>query len=743
MFAEIIINSNAKALNKVFDYIIPKELENDIRIGSRVFVPFGKGNGKVEDGFVINIKEKSEFANKEILRIDKADSVTIDRIELSKLMAYKYFCNISDCIKLMIPPGTGNKDASKRMKSKKGNFIYLKISPDNLENVINNLKNQNHIRVLNILKQNDGLYISDLENIADVSRAILKTMEKNELIEIREEDIDRDPLGYKKIKKDIPKELNVEQKNCYDIISNDIDNNVNNNYLLFGITGSGKTEVYMQLISRAISQNKNAIMLVPEISLTPQMTNRFLARFGNNIAVLHSRLSPGERFDEWKKIKEGLAKIVIGARSALFAPLENIGIIIIDEEHDASYKSEMPPRYDVRDIAKYMAKQGNFPLVLGSATPDVCDYHKAENQDFTLLTLSKRANSNAILPQSKIVDMRLELSNGNYSMISLELQKELQENLNRKEQSILFLNRRGYSTFVMCRDCGYVAKCKNCNISLTYHKYENILKCHYCGMEMPVIKECPNCKSNKVKYFGSGTQKLEDEIAKLYPEATMIRMDIDTVSKKNSHEEILSRFIDEKIDILIGTQMVAKGHDFGNVTLVGILSADSILNFGDYRAVEKTYQTIVQVSGRAGRANKPGRVVIQTYNPDHYAITMAQEQDYKLFYNSEIQLRKMLKYPPFCDIILIRFQGKNLNEIKRISTLIYKILNEIFKNTHDEIFKPVPSPIDKIQGKYRWRIIIKGKVNKNIIEAINYSLSKVKNQGDTTISIDINPNSMM
>jgi primosomal protein N' (replication factor Y) len=262
-------------------------------------------------------------------------------------------------------------------------------------------------------------------------------------------------------------------------------------------------------------------------------------------------------------------------------------------------------------------------------------------------------------------------------------------------------------------------------------------------MEMPVIKECPNCKSNKVKYFGSSTQKLEDEIAKLYPEATMIRMDIDTVSKKNSHEEILSRFIDEKIDILIGTQMVAKGHDFGNVTLVGILSADSILNFGDYRAVEKTYQTIVQVSGRAGRANKPGRVVIQTYNPDHYAITMAQEQDYKLFYNSEIQLRKMLKYPPFCDIILIRFQGKNLNEIKRISTLIYKILNEIFKNTHDEIFKPVPSPIDKIQGKYRWRIIIKGKVNKNIIEAINYSLSKVKNQGDTTISIDINPNSMM
>ena len=739
MIAEIIINSNAKALNKVFDYIIPKELEKDIRVGSRVFVPFGKGDGKVEDGFVINIKESSEFANKEIIRIDEVESISVDRIELSKLMSYKYFCNIVDCIKLMIPPGTGNKKANNRMKSKVGNFVYLKLPIERIDEI----KNVNHKRVLSFLKQNDGLYIADIEAIAGVSRAILKTMEKNQYIEIKEEKIERNPFALKHITQDKPKVLNDEQKECYDIVSKDIDENIHNTYLLFGITGSGKTEIYMQLIAKVIEQGKGAILLVPEISLTPQMTNRFLARFGNNIAVLHSRLSSGERYDEWNKIKDGRAQIVIGARSAIFAPLKKIGIIIIDEEHDLSYKSEMQPRYDVRDLAKYIAKQGSFPLVLGSATPDICDYYNAQESKFKLIKLSKRANSNATLPESKIVDMRLELANGNHSMISVELQNEIQKNIKNGEQSILFLNRRGYSTFVMCRDCGYVAKCKNCNISLTYHKYENKLKCHYCGMEMPVIKECPECGSKKVKYFGSGTQKLEDELSKLFPDITTIRMDIDTVSKKNSHEEILSKFIDEKIDILIGTQMVAKGHDFSNVTLVGILSADSILNFGDYRAVEKTYQTIVQVSGRAGRANKPGRVIIQTYNPDHYAITMAQEQQYEKFYDSEIALRKMLNYPPFCDIILIKFQGKSLDEIHKYSSIIYKFLDKVLVDTKYVVLKPVPSPIDRIQNKYRWRIIIKGKITKKLVETINYTLNQIKNPVDTSISVDINPNSMM
>ena len=737
MFAEIIINSNAKALNKIFDYKVPTSMEKEIRIGSRVYVPFGKGNGKVEDGFVIGLKDESEFANKEIIRIDESDSISKEKVELSKLMAYKYFCNIADCIKLMIPPGTGNKNSSKRMKSKKGNFVYLNRDID-----CSAIKNENHKRVVYFLQQNDGLYISDIEEIAEVSRAILKTMEKNGYIIIKEENIDRNPLINKKIERDIPKKLNEEQQECFDIIARDIDEGRFNSHLIFGITGSGKTEIYMKLISKVIDLKKNAIMLVPEISLTPQMTNRFLARFGDTIAILHSRLSAGERFDEWKKIESGKAQIVIGARSAIFAPVKNLGIIIIDEEHDASYKSEMQPRYDVKDLAKYLAKQGNFPLVLGSATPDICDYYRAQELN-NIIQLKKRANSNASLPLSKIVDMRLELANGNHHMISMELQNEIQKNIDKKEQTILFLNRRGYSTFVMCRDCGYVAKCKNCDISLTYHKYENKLKCHYCGFETPVLKECPNCNSKKIKYFGGGTQKLEDEISTLFPSASMIRMDIDTVSKKNSHEEILSKFVNEKIDILIGTQMVAKGHDISNVTLVGILSADGILNIGDYRAVEKTYQTIVQVSGRAGRDDKPGRVIIQTYNPDHYAITMSQKQDYELFYNTEIDLRKMLKYPPFCDIILIRFQGKNIDEIDKISNLVYTILNKIFEKADDVIFKPVPSPIDKIQNKYRWRIIIKGHVTKNLIEAINFSIGKIKKSSDTSISVDINPNSMI
>ena len=485
-------------------------------------------------------------------------------------------------------------------------------------------------------------------------------------------------------------------------------------------------------------------MLVPEISLTPQMVNRFLARFGEQIAVLHSKLSIGERFDEWQKIKNEKVKIVIGARSAIFAPIKNLGVIIIDEEHDMSYKSEMTPRYNAKEIAKYIAKNSNCPLVLGSATPDITSFYQAEIGEINLYKLTERAN-NSKLPSTKIIDLRYELSQGNRSMLSLELQKSIKANLQKKEQTILFLNRRGYSTFIMCRECGYVAKCKNCNISLTYHKYENKLKCHYCGYEIPVMKECPNCNSKKIKYFGTGTQKLEDEIHKLFPEASTIRMDIDTVNKKNSYEEIFKKFQKENIDILVGTQMIAKGHHFPKVTLVGVVSADGSLNIEDYRAVEKTFQTIVQVSGRAGRGEKEGKVYIQTYNPDHYAIILAQKQDYEEFYKTELELRKRLKYPPFCDIILIRFTGKNLQEIQSISNKMYIILNKILDKDKTFLYKPVPSPVDKIQNKFRYRIILKGNLNLKLIDSIKYSmeeniLGKVR---ETTITVDINPNSMI
>ena len=394
------------------------------------------------------------------------------------------------------------------------------------------------------------------------------------------------------------------------------------------------------------------------------MVERFLARFGENIAILHSKLSIGERYDAWQKIKKGDIKIVIGARSAIFAPVQNLGLVIVDEEHDMSYKSDMTPRYHAKDIAKYMAKEKHCPLVLGSATPDLETYYEAKNTEKSnLYVLTKRANQMQ-LPKIDVVDLRQELAIGNKSMLSIQLQEEIQKNLQRKKQTILFLNRRGYSTFLMCRDCGHVFICKNCNISLTYHKFENKLKCHYCGFEKKIPDKCEVCSSEKIKYFGTGTQKLEEEVKKLFPQATTIRMDSDTVTKKNSHEEILNQFKQENKDILIGTQMVVKGHHFPNVTLVGVVAADGILNIEDYRAPERTFQTLVQVAGRAGR-EEPGRVIIQTYNPDHYAIIHSQNQNYEAFYKTEITLRKMLKYPPFCDIILIKFQGTNKEELQK------------------------------------------------------------------------------
>ena len=743
MFAEIIINSNAKALNKIFDYIVPNDMINIIRIGARVFVPFGKGE-KIEDGFVINLKENSEYANKEIVRIENENSISEDNIILAKLMARKYFCNISDCIRLMLPPGTASKEISNRIKEKTGNFVYLKRDIDEINMLIDEekIKSEKHIRVLKFLQQNDGIYISDLKLLTDVSKGILKTLEKNGHIEIIEKQIERNPFINKNIIPDKPKKLNSEQKKCFNGISSNIENNEFSKNLIYGITGSGKTEIYLQLIQKVLEKGKDAIVLVPEISLTPQMVDRFLARFGNNIAVLHSKLSVGERYDEWQKIAKGEAKIVIGARSAIFAPVKKLGIIIIDEEHDMSYKSDSTPRYNAKDLAKYIAEKNSCPLILGSATPDIITMYQAKNNDINLYELTKRAN-NANLPNIEIVDMRNELAIGNKSMLSLKLQNEIEKNLKNKKQTILFLNRRGYSTFIMCRECGFVAKCKNCNISLTYHMSENKLKCHYCGFECGIIKECPKCKSKKIKYFGTGTQKLEDEVNKLFPNSSTIRMDIDTVSKKNSHEEILNKFKNENIDILIGTQMVVKGHHFPNVTLVGVITADSSLNLEDYRAVEKTFQTLVQVAGRAGREKNTGNVIIQTYNPDHYAIIDSQKQDYSLFYNQEIELRKVLNYPPFCDIIMIRFSGNNLNQIQNLANFVYKKINEV-KKDNMLIYKPVPSPIDKIKNKYRWRIIIKCKLTSNVLDIIQYGIQdeKISKIKDASIIVDVNPNVM-
>lgn len=486
-------------------------------------------------------------------------------------------------------------------------------------------------------------------------------------------------------------------------------------------------------------------MLVPEISLTPQMVDRFIARFGQDkIAILHSKLSVGERYDQWQRIKRNEARIIIGARSAIFAPVEKLGLVIIDEEHDDSYKSEMSPRYSAKEVSKYLAYKNNIPLVLGSATPDINTFYKAENGQIEFLKLTKRAN-NSNLPTVDIIDLREELANGNNTMISRKLYDCILNNLKEKKQTILFLNRRGFSTFIMCRDCGYTAKCKNCNITLTYHRKENKLKCHYCGYEQENIIKCPECGSNKVRYFGTGTQKLEEQIIKMFPDASTIRMDIDTITKKNSHEEILNKFRSENIDILIGTQMVVKGHHFPNVTLVGVIAADSSLNIEDYRANEKTFQILTQVAGRAGRESLPGNVIIQTYNPDNFSIECAKKQDYDMFYDTEICLRKQLKYPPFCDIILFGISAEDEKIVEKVSNKIYdELLIKINNIKEVNLYKPRPAPIDKIKNKYRYRIIIKGKFDNNMIEIINEVLQEVYSfNKKARIVVDVNPTNMM
>ena len=739
MVAEIIISSSVKTLNRIFDYEIPDNL--NIEIGSRVFVPFG--NKKVpEEGIVVGIKEKSEYKVKKILNVQN-EKIDVQNIELAKWMAKRYICNLSDCLKLMLAPGTTAKNTETRVKEKTINLITLSKDSEEIEEDIENgkIKSEKQKNVLEFLINNENATMQDIEIFTDCSRSIVNTLIKNGYLEVQEQKVERNPFLHKVENKTTDLKLTEEQQKALDSIKDD------GEYLLFGVTGSGKTEIYLQLIEKKLKDNKSSIMLVPEISLTPQTVDRFIARFGEDkIAVLHSKLSIGERFDQWNKIKEGRAKIVIGARSAIFAPVKDLGLIIIDEEHDESYKSEMSPRYDAKEIAEYIAKTNKIPLILGSATPDLKSYYKAQNGEITLLTLTKRAN-NSNLPVVEIVDLREELANGNKSMLSRKLQEEIHKNLLMNKQTILFLNRRGFSTFIMCRDCGYTVKCKRCDITMTYHKNENKLKCHYCGYEENVVKECPECHSKNIRYFGAGTQKLEDEVHNIFPDATTIRMDVDTVSKKNSHEEILNKFRNENINILIGTQMVVKGHHFPNVTLVGVIAADSSLNLGDFRANEKTFQTLTQVAGRAGRGEYEGKVIVQTYNPDNYAIEYSKMQDYNLFYNTEIELRKQLKYPPFCDIILIDMSAKNLSELKNVAKNLHsylknRVINEKFGLL---LYSPVPSPVEKIKDRYRWRMIIKCKYDDRVNSLLIDAFTEFINMKTKTarVNIELNPNNMI
>ncbi len=536
-----------------------------------------------------------------------------------------------------------------------------------------------------------------------------------------------------------------EQRPIIEYTDKLLDNEKHEKILIRGVTGSGKTEVFLQTIKHCIEGGKRAIMLVPEIALTPQMVERFVSRFGNRVAVIHSGLSYGERFDQWNKIRNGEVDVVVGARSAIFAPLDNIGLIILDEEHENTYKSEISPRYHARDVAKYRAEKNNAPLILASATPSIDSYYYAsETGDYKLFEMNKRYNNNS-LPDVKIVDMRGEIFEyHNMSPISNRLEFEIGKNLERGEKTILFLNRRGYNTFVSCRECGYVLQCRDCSIPLTYHISSDELMCHYCGYTMKNVTACPECGSKYIKFFGTGTQRIESELIRLFPNARTLRMDRDTTATKGSHEHILSSFKNGDADILLGTQMVTKGLDFADVTLVGVLAADSSLGVDDFRANERTFSLLTQVCGRAGRGDIPGRAIIQTYQPKNSTIEFAKSHDYTGFYKNEIKFRKRLNYPPFCDIINILVSGKDEQNVIAETEAIHDFIKEC--DERENIIKlssPMPAPINKIKGSYRYRILIKVNDSDKLLDTLHsINDTHIRKNTSTALVIDINPVNM-
>lgn len=823
-YAEVIIDNKSSSTDRPYTYVIEPHMIDDIQVGMRVLVPFGKGN-KVIKGLVIGIKDfiESSYQLKSIIDIiDGKPLVSKDMIELSLWMSKRYICSYLDALKVVLPPGDfkevktyavksnntkseqhsnlgpvekeiikliddyngiveleiiksnlGNKNINKAIKhleesgliriqfqietsieKKYEKYISLRdktITNEKLLEIIGK-RSYKQLEIGIFLTRVDEISLKDLINQANCSLSTVKALEEKGIIYVYDKEIYRAPIK-RNIESYEKHRLTDTQKYCLDTILNSINKNSGvRDFLIHGVTGSGKTEVYLQLVEKMIEKGKDVIVLVPEISLTPQTIDRFVGRFGDNVAVLHSRLSQGERFDEWRKIQEGKVKIAIGARSAVFAPFNNLGLIIIDEEHESTYKSSMSPKYDAIEVAKKRCEQVGGYLVRGSATPSVESYYECEKKDIMLLSLDKRIN-NKKLPDIKIVDMREELNSGNNTIFSRELYNSIKENLENKKQTILFLNRRGYSTFVSCRKCGYVIKCNECSISMTYHLHENKLKCHYCGSTIIPPKVCPVCKSNYIKYFGVGTEKVEELTKKMFPKAIIKRMDMDTTSRKGSYDSIMEKMKNNKIDILIGTQMIAKGLDFKNVTLVGVIAADTTLNLPDFRASERTFQLITQVAGRAGRGEFEGKVIVQTYNPDHYSIQFAKNYDYNSFYNKEIMLREEFKYPPFTNLISIVIYGEDNRLVEMKSKEVYNVLIEEIKNNKlydilEDVIGPYPAPLEKIKNNYRYQILIKCEEEhmdqlRDIVKRVCI-LNKYKiDLSNIKFSIDINPNSIL
>ena len=713
MIVEVLVEIKAWKIDKTFSYHVPSALEKEIAIGKRVLVPFQK---RELEGFIINILDEVTYETKDIIKvIDENPVLNEELLELGKYISKKTLCNLISAYETMLPVALKAKNGTtinKRYQTYlEVNSIDIKLTPKQLE-------------IVELIKKQGRVLKSSIK-----SSVVSTLIKKNVLKEVSEE-----VYRLNNEKKVVDQKINLTSEQ--ELVFNKIKESVNQfqPFLLFGVTGSGKTLVYIKIIEYVLHFNKEVIVLVPEISLTPQIVSRFKKKFGNLIAILHSGLSAGEKYDEWRKIERGEVKIVIGARSAIFAPFKNLGLIVIDEEHSDSYKQENNPKYSTIDIALWRAKYHNCCVVLGSATPSIESYVRAKNNIYTLLEMKNRYNNN--FPDIHLINMRDSIKNG-YKIISKELFDAINLRLERHEQTIILLNRRGYATNVTCHDCGYVVKCKYCDIPLTYHKSSNTLRCHYCGYALPLVKTCPVCKSKNIDYFGLGTQRLEEELNHMF-KARIVRMDVDTTSKKGAHEKIIKDFLEQKYDILLGTQMIAKGLDFPNVTLVGVINGDATLNMPDFRSGERTFQLLNQIAGRSGRATKKGEVYIQAFNTDHYSIVLATKNDYETFAREELLIRKTLKYPPFYNLLIIKVLGKNEeNVISECNKCIAYLNSNIKENVY--ILGPAPAYIPTINNIYYYQITLKYKNTKDIIKEMHYLNKIYSNNKLVKIEIDFNP----
>ena len=729
MFAKVIVDVATSNIDKIFDY----KLKEPIEVGSRVLVPFGN---RYIEGYVIQIVEESDLPPEKIKyvtkMIDDFPVITEEQLKLAEFMKEKFFIGYADCFRLFLPP---------ELRSGKANDVFNSVALiedeekalEFAESIKKRAPKQYELISL-LLENKKGLYQKELNK--KFSGGILKKLVDNGIVSIKLEKYNRVP--YKDLEDAEKKEITLTEKQQYAIKS--ITENPDNCFLLHGITGSGKTEVYMRVIENVISQGKTAIMLVPEISLTPQVMLNFRTRFGDSVALIHSGLSAGERFDEWKRILLGEVKIVVGARSAIFSPLKNIGVIVIDEEHEQSYSSETHPRYTTSIVAEERRRYNSATLICGSATPSMVSYHKAVSGEYKLIEMLERVNGQK-MPQINIIDMGREIRLGNPGIFSNALQTELKKCIESGNQAILFINRRGYSSFVQCKECGWVAKCPDCDVPLAYHKQENILKCHYCTNRFKPLSVCQECNSESLKYGSIGTEKIVSELQELFPDTKILRMDNDTTRTKNGHHKILKEFREKKAQILVGTQMVAKGHDFPSVTLVGIIEPDISLYHSSYLCTEKTFALVTQVAGRAGRADKNGQIILQTYSPNHYVYKLASAYDYLAFYRKEINIREITQFPPFSIIVRILLSSESEEvAIKQLKVYYNNVLK--IKEQNEDAFiylNKTRSPLNKLQKKFRFQIVMRLKLetSDDIIRQL-YEIDKQNKNKQVQTFIEVN-----